>query len=279
MSASLCQHVDRTGLAAQQSGRRIARWDDGSLVDDGCVGVDRYWINRRETWRGAANRATRWQVNCGTIRSCAGKGNRCRLVNEMTTTNTAKIRTSKRCLTPALLAGLSHLALSAAAAQEQLGLLTVTGMVRVNGKPAASGDIIASGSEVQTAKGSRVVVSLGELGRVEALPSTTMTLRYDQISTTHNPASVAIVLGDGSVRASNGEGIVFNIASGLTATRPSSQTQQNEFTVDTTCGHTLVSVARGKVELRSGDVVKQIAAGGQDTAGQARPGCTPSRSP
>jgi ferric-dicitrate binding protein FerR (iron transport regulator) len=197
----------------------------------------------------------------------------------MMRTNTRKIRILMFCLTPALLAGMSGLALPAAGAQEQVGLLTVTGMVRVNGKPAATGDIVPTGSEVQTAKGSSVDVNLGELGRVEALPSTTMKLRYDPISTTHNSASVAIVLGDGSVRVSTREEIVFNIATGMTATRPSSRTQQNEFTVDTTCGNTLVSVAKGKVELRAGDSVKQIAAGGQDTAGQAKPGCTPSRNP
>jgi len=181
------------------------------------------------------------------------------------------------CLTLALLAGMSQLAPPAAGAQEQLGLLTVTGMVRVNGKPAATGDILVSGSEVQTTRGSSVVVNLGELGRVEALPSTTVRLRYDPISTTHNSASVAIVLGDGSVGVSTGEGIVFNVLSGMAATRPSSRIQQNEFTVDVTCGATSVSVAKGKVELHAVNGVKTIAAGGQDTAGQAKPGCTPSR--
>ncbi len=175
-----------------------------------------------------------------------------------------------------LLAAIPHLAPPAAYAQEQAGLLTVTGMVRVNGKPAATGDIVASGSEVQTTAGSSATIGLGELGRVEALPSTTMRLRYDAIATPHYFASVAIVLGDGSVRASNAEGIVFNVASGMTATRPV-RTQQNVFTVDTTCGNTLVSVEKGKVELRIGNSVKQIVAGGQDTAGQAKPGCTSSR--
>ncbi len=196
----------------------------------------------------------------------------------MTTTNTRKIRILMFCLTLAFLAGMSHLALPAAGAQEQVGLLTVTGMVKVNGKFAATGDIVASGSEVQTAKGSSAVVSLGKLGGVEALPSTTMKLRYDETSTTHTPASISILLGDGSIRVST-EGIAFNVETGMTSTRPSVRTQQNEFTVDTTCGITLVSVAKGKVELRARNSVKQIAAGGQDTAGQAKPGCTPSRNP
>ena len=196
------------------------------------------------------------------------------------TTNTRKIRILMFCLTLAFLVGMSHLALPAAGAQEQVGLLTVTGMVTVNGKPAATGDIVASGSEVETAKGSSAVVSLGKLGRVEALPSTTMKLRYEYTSTTHTSASVSVLLGDGSVRVSTGDGIVCWVQSGMTATQPSVRgTGQNVFTVDTTCGNTLVSVEKGKVELRAWKSVKQIVAGGQDTAGQAKPGCTPSRNP
>jgi ferric-dicitrate binding protein FerR (iron transport regulator) len=193
----------------------------------------------------------------------------------MMTTNTRKFRILMFCLTLAFLTGMSHLALPAASAQEQVALLTVTGMVRVNGKPAATGDIVAAGSEVQTAKGSSAVVSLGKLGRVEALPSTTIKLRYGNDTDT----SISILLGDGSVRVSTGEGIDFFVESGMTSTRPSSRTGQHVFTVETTCGKTLVSVAKGKVELHAANSVKQIAAGGQATAGQAKPGCKPSRNP
>jgi hypothetical protein len=199
----------------------------------------------------------------------------------MMTTNTRKIRILMFCLTLAFLAGMFHLALPAAGAEEQIGLLTVTGIVRVNGKPAATGDIVASGSEVQTAKGSSAVVSLGKLGRVEALPSTTLKLIYIDTSTTHNTASFSVRLGDGSVRVSTGEGMDFFVdcfvQSGMTATRPSVRTGQHVFTVDSTCGNTLVSVAKGKVELRGRNSLKEIAAGGQDTSGQAKPGCTQSR--
>jgi len=194
----------------------------------------------------------------------------------MMTTNTGKIRILIFCLTLTCLAGASNLALPATGVEEQVGLLTVTGTVKVNGKPAATGDIVLAGSEVQTAKGSSAVVSLGKLGRVEALPSTTMKLRYDIHTTTHSLASIAILLGDGSVRISTDEGMV-NVEAGLTATRPSLLRERNVFTVDSTCGNTLVSVEKGKVELRFGHTVKQIAAGGQDTAGQAKPGCTQAR--
>jgi len=191
---------------------------------------------------------------------------------------TGKTRILLICPTLVFLVGMYHLGLPPAGAREQVGLLTVIGMVKVNGKPAAAGDIVASGSAVQTAKGSSADVSLGELGRVEVLPSTTMKLRYDETNTTHTLASVAILLGEGSVRASSAEGIVFNVESGMTVTR-SSLPSQNVFTVDATCGVALVSVTKGKVELGVGNSVKQIAAGGRDTAGHAKAGCIPSHNP
>jgi ferric-dicitrate binding protein FerR (iron transport regulator) len=192
------------------------------------------------------------------------------------TTNSRTSRILRVCLTLAVLAGMCRLALPAAGAQEQVGLLTVTGLVKVDGRPASSGDIVASGSEVQTAKGSSAVVSLGTLGRVEALlPSTTVKLRYDHTDTTHTPASVAILLSGGSIRVSTGEGTRFNVEAGTTSIRPTVRAQQNVFTVDRTCGSTLVAVEKGKVELRGGASVKQIDAGGQDEAGPARPGCIP----
>ncbi|HEV7475680.1 MAG TPA: hypothetical protein VGN90_16615 [Pyrinomonadaceae bacterium] len=100
---------------------------------------------------------------------------------------------------------MSQLVLPAARAQaEPIGQLTVTGMVKVNGHPAATGDIVASGSGVQTAAKSSAVVSLGKLGRVEAQAGTTMKLIYDD-------SSITIVLGDGSVRVQTGPGVAATI--------------------------------------------------------------------
>jgi len=107
-------------------------------------------------------------------------------------------------LTLAFLAGLGQLALPSARAQAQIGQLTVVGMVKVNGKPAASGDIVSSGSGIETAKGSSAVVSLGKLGRVEALPETRMMLRYDD-------TSISILIDAGSVRVSTGPGVAATI--------------------------------------------------------------------
>ena len=108
------------------------------------------------------------------------------------------------CLTIVLMAGLAPSVCSAALAQDPVGLLTVTGKVKVNGQPAATGDIVASGSTVETAKGSSAVVSLGKLGRVEALPETRMKLRYDD-------TSIGVLLDTGSVRISTGPGVAATI--------------------------------------------------------------------
>jgi len=110
------------------------------------------------------------------------------------------VRNLALALTLVCLAGSSQVLSAAAQAEDPIGMLTVTGMAKVNGQPAATGDIVASGSTVETAKGSSAVVSLGKLGRVEALPETRMKLRYDT-------TSISILLTAGSVRVSTGEGV------------------------------------------------------------------------
>jgi hypothetical protein len=147
-------------------------------------------------------------------------------------------------------------------------LLQVTGEVTVNGTAAISGATVFSDSTVTTAARSSAVVSLGKLGRVEVLPQTTMKLTFSD-----NSVAVAM-LDSGRVRISSSS----NVNSSATTNDGhiiSTGNQRNEFVVDTSCGNTFVSVKKGHVELRAGDSVKQIAAGNQDTAGQARPGCTP----
>ena len=141
-------------------------------------------------------------------------------------------------------------------------------MVTINGTNAISGATVFSDSTVTTAKGSSAVVSLGKLGRVEAFPDTTMKLSFTE-------SSIKVsMLEAGRVRVSSSSGV------NATATTNDGQVvttgdKMNEFTVDSTCGNTLVAIKKGAVELRAGSTVKQIAAGGQDTAGQGRPGCTP----
>jgi len=148
------------------------------------------------------------------------------------------------------------------------GDLSVVGEVTVNGTSAISGATVFSDSTVTTGAKSSAVVSLGKLGRVEVLPNSTLKLSFTDTGLTG-------MLSAGRVRVSSSSGVSANIST-KDGTAVADVNQPNVFLVDLDCGDTLVSTQSGRVELRAGDSVKQIAAGNQDTAGQATPGtrCT-----
>ena len=145
---------------------------------------------------------------------------------------------------------------------------TTPGQVTVNGANAISGATVFSDSTITTAARSSAVVSLGKLGRVEVHESSTMKLNF-----TNTSISVSMLeAGRVRVSASGGTGAQATTSDGEVI---GTSRKLNSFTVDTSCGNTFVSVQKGTVELRAGSTVKQIAAGSQDSAGTARPGCTP----
>ncbi|MDQ5844901.1 MAG: hypothetical protein M3539_06345 [Acidobacteriota bacterium] len=159
------------------------------------------------------------------------------------------------------------------AAQEPAGPSSrqiVSGRIKVNGKSVAPGFEIASGDTVETAKGSSAVVSLGKLGRVEALPASKMNITFDD-------SSMTIKLEAGAARITKAEGMTATVST-KDATVVAMTPLQASFVVDIGCGNTLVIVSAGNVELRAGSSVKQIAAGSQDSAGQAYRGCKPKSS-
>lgn len=147
-------------------------------------------------------------------------------------------------------------------------LIQVEGKVTVNGASAISGATVFSDSTVTTAKGSSAVVSLGKLGRVEVLPESTMKLSFSDSSITVS------MLEAGRVRVSSSSGVNATATTSNGQIVASSRTK-NEFTVDTSCGNTFVAVKKGSVELSAAGSVKTITEGGQETAGEPRPGCTP----
>ncbi len=147
-------------------------------------------------------------------------------------------------------------------------LLQVEGEVMVNGAPAVSGATFSSDSTITTAARSSAVVSLGKLGRVEVFPDSTMKLTFG------DPNVSVAMLEQGRVRLSTSSGVNASVNTKEGNIRTTGK-QRNEFIVDTSCGNTFISVKKGTVDLRTGDNVKQIAAGNQDTAGTARPDCTP----
>lgn len=150
------------------------------------------------------------------------------------------------------------------ATQQTIASISVVGEVTVNGTRTLSGTTIFSDSTVTTEKNSSAVVSLGKLGRVEMLPQSTVKLTFDD-------SGVTCMLEAGRVRVSTSSGFnaSVNTKDGVAS---ADNTQGNIFTVDVQCGNTIVSTQSGRVELRAGSTVKQIAAGSQDTAGQATAG-------
>lgn len=155
--------------------------------------------------------------------------------------------------------------------QEPSGRLTTTGKVKVDGHDVSSGFTINTGTTTTTAKGSSAVVSLGKLGRVEVFPSSSVNLDFDN-------GSIKVKLEAGRVRVSSGSGITATVST-RDGEVVADSAQEDTFTVDTECGNTIASTQSGKVELRAGGTVKQIAAGSQDSAGTAKPGKCKGRTP
>jgi hypothetical protein len=149
------------------------------------------------------------------------------------------------------------------------GELSVVGEVTVNGTNAISGATVFSDSTVTTAKGSSAVVSLGKLGRVEVMPESSFKLSF-------NEGSVTGTLDAGRVRLSTSSGVAASVMT-KDGSAVADNSSPNVFVVDVECGNMLVATQAGRVELRAGSTVKQIAAGNQDTAGAAQPGSRCSR--
>jgi hypothetical protein len=148
------------------------------------------------------------------------------------------------------------------------GDLSVVGEVSVNGTSAISGATVFSDSTITTGQNSSAVVSLGKLGRVELLPNSSLKLSFSD-------ANVNGMLSSGRVRLSTSSSVNASVTTkdGMAVADAS---QPNVFLVDVECGNTVVSTQSGRVELRAGDSVKQVAAGTSQDAGQATPGtrCT-----
>jgi hypothetical protein len=148
------------------------------------------------------------------------------------------------------------------------GDLSVVGEVSVNGTSAISGATVFSDSTITTAQNSSAVVSLGKLGRVELLPNSSLKLSFTE-------TGVSGMLDSGRVRVSSSSGVAATITT-KDGAAVADANQPNVFMVDVECGNTVVSTQSGRVELRAGNSVKQVAAGNQADAGQATPGtrCT-----
>jgi len=171
-------------------------------------------------------------------------------------------------LAVAVLCTYSMVALAAPQQAAPSGELSVVGQVSVNGTNAISGATVFSDSAITTGQNSSAVVSLGKLGRVELMPNSSLKLTFSE-------GAVTGALDAGKVRFSTSSGVASSIVT-KDGTAVADTSSPNVFVVDVECGNTVVATQSGRVELRSGSTVKQIAAGNQDAAGTAQPGsrCT-----
>jgi hypothetical protein len=140
------------------------------------------------------------------------------------------------------------------------GSLDCTGRVTVDGRDTITGATFFPGGRVVTADGSEATISLGELGRVRYAPNSDGVLSFAEAATSGHlegglltvskpvGVSATFTTKDGTVAADAREAAVFSV-------------EVNE-------GGTVVSSLSGRVQLRSGDGTREVAAGESASAGQ-----------
>lgn len=149
------------------------------------------------------------------------------------------------------------------------GELTASGQVSVDGTTAISGATVFSDSTISTAQNSSAIISLGQLGRVELLPGSTLRLSFTDTGLTGT-------LEAGRVRVSKMQNASANITTS-DASAIADASEMAMFMVDVECGNTFVSTQNGRVEVRTGTETRQIAAGQDTMAGSMQPGVRCSR--
>ena len=161
-----------------------------------------------------------------------------------------------------------------AAPNAEIGEITVSGQVTVNGQSVVSNTTIMSGSTIVTGENSNATVNLGENGRVELLPNTTLTLKF-------NSNSIIGSLNAGKIRVSDKAAIATSFTT-KNSTVIADSGQANVFTIDVGCAdtarctQTFVETTTGLVTLRNGSTDKPVAAGTDASIGNpSQTGCQP----
>ena len=166
-------------------------------------------------------------------------------------------------LAVAVLSLYSMVALASPGAKAASGQLSVAGQVTVDGQRVISGGTIFSDSIVTTAEKSSATVSISKVGRVELAPNSNLKLTF-----TEN--SIMGLLESGSARVSTLVGVTVNLTTKDGAV-VADGSQATSFVVSLTKGTTKIATQAGVAELRTGGVVKKIAAGESVVAGVPNP--------
>ncbi len=156
----------------------------------------------------------------------------------------------------------------AAAPKDITGELLASGQVTVNGNPAVSDTTIVSGSTISTAANSSATISLGKVGRLELQADSSVMLKFSE-------SYITAVLSSGKATVSNASGVSTTLTT-KDATIIADSGQANTFTVEVECSHTHLNTTVGFVTMRTGTNDKQVAAGGDASAGNlSQTGCKP----
>lgn len=144
-------------------------------------------------------------------------------------------------------------AFASAGPAEAFGTLKVRGDVTVNEVPALSGQTILSRSHIVTVRSSDSVLELGNFTRLTLSEQTELALEF-------TAASISGSLGQGEVHAFIPAARTMSIttADGVVAT---DSAQAAVFSVRAEANGTRISVETGRVELRSGNNRRVLAAG------------------
>jgi hypothetical protein len=139
------------------------------------------------------------------------------------------------------------------------GSLSIVGEVMIDGQKVTSGGTFFSDSTIVTGTDSRVVLSLGKLGRVELLPNSSLSLTLAENGITGT-------MNSGRSRVSTPAGVAVNI----TTKDGAINIDGNEATsvdINTENVSTIIGTESGLAVLKSGDLVNEVSAGENGVAG------------
>jgi ferric-dicitrate binding protein FerR (iron transport regulator) len=143
------------------------------------------------------------------------------------------------------------------------GELSVSGQVLVNGQKMVSGGTIFTDSTISTAPQSSASVSIPKVGRVDLSANSNLRISFSE-------NSITAMLETGSAQVSTLAGTTVNLTT-KDGTVVVDGKQATSFSVSANRGRTSMTTLSGIAEFRTGNTVKQVAAGESAVAGTPNP--------
>ena len=142
-----------------------------------------------------------------------------------------------------------------------IGMVSVDGVVKINGSPVTSGQTLFSGSNIRIGPESESTLELGNLARLKLEAETSLTLESSDLV-------LSASLDNGTVRVLMPGGIRGGITT-ADASIATDASQPAVFSVLVDSCSTTLSVQTGRVEIRFGENVRSVASGQSFSTGGA----------